>query len=69
MEQNTQMQWKQRLSRLLTVKSLVTVILTGVFAYLSVAGVLTGQEFLTVFTVVISFYFGTQHEKKAGGEV
>ena len=64
MEQNTQMQWKQRLSRLLTVKSLVTVILTGVFAYLSVAGVLTGQEFLTVFTVVISFYFGTQTEKK-----
>ena len=68
MEQNAQTLWKQRLSRLLTVKSLVTVILTGVFAYLSVAGVLTGQEFLTVFTVVISFYFGTQHEKKAGGE-
>lgn len=54
---------KERLSNLLTVKSLVTVVLTAVFAFLAVTGKITGQEFLTVFTVVVSFYFGTQHQK------
>lgn len=56
---------KQKLAQLLTVKSLVTLVLTLVFAYLSVAGRITGQEFLTVFSVVIAFYFGTQYQKKA----
>lgn len=56
---------KERLSKLLTVKSLVTVALTIVFCVLSVRGTISGQEFLTIFTIVIGFYFGTQHEKKA----
>lgn len=55
---------KERLSKLLTVKSLVTVVLTAVFAYLAIIGRISGQEFLTIFTVVIGFYFGTQYEKK-----
>ena len=55
---------KERLSKLLTVKSLVTLILTIVFAFLSITGRIAGQEFLTIFTIVIGFYFGTQHEKK-----
>ena len=55
----------ERLNRLLTVKSIVTIALTVVFCVLSVTGVVTGEQFLTVFTVVISFYFGTQAEKKA----
>ena len=56
---------KKRLANLLTVKSIVTVVLTLVFAYLAVAGQVTTEQFLTVFTVVIAFYFGTQAEKKA----
>lgn len=56
---------KERLDKLLTVKSLVTIALTVVFCILSATGVVTGDQFLTVFTVVISFYFGTQAEKKA----
>ena len=52
------------MDRLVSVKSIVTVLLTGVFAYLSVTGNVDGTEFLTVFTVVISFYFGTQAEKR-----
>lgn len=51
---------KERLSKLFTVKSIVTIVLTIVFAFLAVRGTITGQEFLTVFTVVISFYYGTQ---------
>lgn len=55
----------ERLTKLLTVKSIVTIALTIVFCILSATGVITGEQFLTVFTVVISFYFGTQAERKA----
>ena len=54
----------KRLNNLFTVKSIVTIILTIVFAYLSVTGNVTTEQFLTVFTVVIAFYFGTQAERK-----
>lgn len=54
-----------RLLKLLCVKSIVTIILTAVFAYLSVNGKISAEQFLTVFTVVIAFYFGTQAQKKA----
>lgn len=52
------------LSKLLTVKSIVTIALTVVFCALSIVGAISGEQFLTIFTVVIGFYFGTQHEKK-----
>ena len=51
----------KRLGALLSVKSLVT-LLSGVFAYLAITGQ-TSQEFMTVYTVVIAFYFGTQTQK------
>ena len=50
----------QRLANLLTVKSMVTLALTAVFAVLTCTGGVTADQFLTVFTVVIAFYFGTQ---------
>ena len=54
---------KNALVKLLKVKSLVTIILTAVFAYLSVVGVIKGEQFLVIFTTVIAFYFGTQANK------
>lgn len=51
------------IQNLLTVKSIVTLVLTLVFAYLSVTGHISGEQFLTVFSVVIAFYFGTQYQK------
>ena len=51
---------KKRLANLLAVKSLVTLTLTVVFAVLSCTGRVTPEQFMTVFTVVIGFYFGTQ---------
>ncbi len=53
---------KKRLANLISVKSLVTLTLTGVFAYLAVAGKIA-QDFMTVYAVVIAFYFGTQSQK------
>ena len=41
-------------------KSLVTITLTVVFAVLALRGDISGTEFLTIFTTVIAFYFGTQ---------
>lgn len=53
---------KKRLGNLMSVKSLVTLTLTGVFAYMSVTGKIS-QDFMTVYAVVIAFYFGTQSQK------
>ena len=58
-------QLKKRLANLLAVKSIVTIVLTAVFAYLAISGHVTTDQFLTVFTVVIAFYFGTQAEKRS----
>ncbi len=55
---------KEKLAKLINVKSIITIVLCGVFAYLSVAGKVSAQQFLTIFTVIISFYFGSQVEKK-----
>lgn len=56
-----------RLSKLLSVKSIVTIMLTVVFCIMAVRGTLS-QEFMVIYTVVIGFYFGTQHEKKKSTE-
>ena len=53
---------KKRLANLLSVKSLVTLVLTAVFAYLAVEEKIA-RDFMTVYTVVIAFYFGTQSQK------
>lgn len=59
----------KKLAKLIDVKSIVTFVLTDVFAYLSIKGTISGQDFLQVFLMVISFYFGTQSGKKeAKGE-
>lgn len=56
---------KDKLAKLINVKSIITLILCAVFAYLSAIGHITAEQFLTIFTVVISFYFGTQTQKNA----
>ena len=54
---------QNRLARLLCVKSLVTLALTVVFAVQALRGEV-GQDFMTVYTVIIAFYFGTQLERQ-----
>lgn len=51
------------LNRLVTVKSIVTLTLTLVFAYLSAVGKIEPSAFQDLFYIVLSFYFGTQAEK------
>lgn len=60
---------QNRIANLLTVKSIVTIALTAVFSVLALRGSIGGTEFLTIFTTVIAFYFGTQSEKRKNEEV
>lgn len=52
----------KRLANLLSVKSIVTLILTGVFAYQAITDGIS-QDFMTIYAVIIAFYFGTQSQK------
>ncbi|MBQ7069687.1 MAG: hypothetical protein IJM87_00180 [Ruminococcus sp.] len=58
----------KKISRLIDVKSLVTLALTAVFCVLALTDRVSADQFLTIFTVVISFYFGTQYQKLKGGD-
>ena len=53
---------RKRLANLLSVKSLTTLTLTAVFAVMTLRGAIS-QDFMTVYAVVIAFYFGTQSQK------
>ena len=53
---------RKRIANLLSVKSLVTLVLTIVFAYMAVTGKIS-QDFMTIYAVIIAFYFGTQSQK------
>lgn len=55
---------KERIAKLLTVKSLVTITLTIIFSFLAVDGKILVHDYMTVYTVIIAFYFGTQVEKE-----
>lgn len=55
---------KDALTKLIKVKTIVTIILTIVFAVLSIIGKIEPQQFLTIFAVIISFYFGTVAERQ-----
>lgn len=54
---------KERLNKLLAIKSIVTIALTGLFVFVAIRGDIP-QEVMTVFTTVIGFYFGTQATKE-----
>ncbi len=53
----------KRAANLLSVKSITTLVLTVVFAYMAVAGQIS-QDFMTIYAVIIAFYFGTQSQKQ-----
>ena len=53
---------KKRAANLVSVKSLVTLTLTFVFAYMALNQAIT-QDFMVIYSVIIAFYFGTQTQK------
>lgn len=58
----------EKLAKLIDVKSIMTLALTGGFIALTCAGEITGEQFLTIFTMIVGFYFGTQSQKTGNGK-
>lgn len=56
----------ERILKLFTVKSIMTVLITVVFCFLAVRGRINAEQFIVIFTTIVAFYFGTQSEKKSG---
>ena len=59
------MEFLKNAAALLKVKTLVTLVVIGVFAVLALKGSIEPDKVMYVVTTVVAFYFGTQHEKKA----
>lgn len=53
----------ERLSKLIDVKSIMTLVMTFAFLFLSCTGAIEPEQFLTIFTMIVSFYFGVQSQK------
>ena len=52
------------LANLIKVKTIVTLVVTAVFAALALNGTISADNVMIIISMVVSFYFGTQHEKK-----
>ena len=59
------MDFLKNLAALIKVKTIVTLVVIAVFAYLALTGAITADNVMIVVSTVIAFYFGTQHEKTA----
>lgn len=58
------MELLKNLGNLLKVKTIVTLVVISVFAVLSLRGDISADNAMIIISMVVSFYFGTQHEKK-----
>lgn len=54
----------KNLAALVKVKTIVTLVIAAVFAVLALNGTITADNAMIIISMVMSFYFGTQHEKK-----
>lgn len=62
------MKFRERIAKLIDVKTLVTFALTAAFVYLSIKGKIQPEIFMTIYTMVIGFYFGSNVERHKGGQ-
>lgn len=60
---------KERISKLIDVKSIVTILFTVLVCILAYKKVISGEQVMMTYTTIIAFYFGTQSTKKGGNEV
>ena len=59
------MEFLKNLAALLKVKTIVTLVVIAVFAVLALTGRISADNAMIIVSMVVSFYFGTQHEKKS----
>ena len=58
------MEFIRNLASLLKVKTIVTLVVIAVFAVLALQGAISADNVMIIISMVVCFYFGTQHEKK-----
>ena len=58
------MEFIKNLAALIKVKTIVTLVVIAVFAYLALTSSISADNVMIVVSTVIAFYFGTQHENK-----
>jgi hypothetical protein len=58
------MKFLENIANLIKVKTFVTLAVIAVFVYLAITGQISSDNVMIIVTAVISFYFGTQAEKK-----
>ena len=54
----------EKVANLIKVKTMVTLVVVAVFAVLALKGKISADNVMIILSTVISFYFGTQHDKK-----
>lgn len=54
-------------ANLIKVKTIVTLVVVAVFAYMALTGAIEADNVMLIVSMVVSFYFGTQHEKATNG--
>ena len=54
----------KNLAELIKVKTIVTLMVVAVFSVLAIKGVISADNVMIIISMVVSFYFGTQHEKQ-----
>lgn len=54
---------KEKITKLIDVKTIVTFTITGVFAYLACTHEISSDKVWEAFLIIVGFYFGTQHKK------
>lgn len=57
-------EFRKRLANLITIKSIITIAATFAFVYLSLTGIIPVELFMSIYTMIIGFYFGTQAKKE-----
>lgn len=55
--------FKEKLLKLMEVKSMMTLALTFSFVYLTISGCISAEQFITIYTMIVAFYFGVQSTK------
>ena len=58
------MEFLKNIANLIKVKTIVTMVVVAIYAYLAVSGQISADNVMIITSMVVSFYFGTQHEKK-----
>ena len=58
---------KDRLAKLVDVKSIITILITAAFVYGFITNVINAEQFMTIFGIIIAFYFGTQAKEANNG--